>query len=404
MARPPTPIGTNGKITTKRLTKDRCQAEGYFRMADGTSKRVLRTGRTLTDAENRLKIAFTELGNEVRGAEITGETRMRRVAEMWLAELEHDEKLGTVSHGTVRNYRGWLNNWIVPRIGELQVRELSVKGCERVIEHVQDKTGFGTASKVKVVLGLVCGYAVRHGALDANPVRSSKRLARGDEEQKEVRALEPGERADLLQKLTALAAVKSVDSKGRSLGARAKVWTDLPDLAEAFLSTGGRLGEVLALQPEDVDPVERTVAMDHHVVRITGQGLVRKAKRKGSKGGLLLRVPQWSVAMWRRRKLASGGGTLFATAAGGLLDPSNVGHRLREAFDACGYDWLTSHALGRKTVAAVLDDAGLSVTEIADQLGNTPAVAEKHYRRRRKANTKQAEALEGMFNEAEGAG
>ena len=400
MARPPTPIGTHGNIKKKKLANGRCKAETRFRMADGSYPRIMRTGRTLTEAENRLKTALNELGKEVRGGEVSRETRMRRVAELWLAELERDETLGTVSHGTVRNYRGWLNNWIIPRIGELQVRELTVKSCERVIEHVQDKTGFGTASKVKVVLGLVCGYAVRHGALDSNPVRSSKRLSRGDEEQKEVRALEPDERVDLLAKLAEFAAGKAVDSKGRSLGARAQVWRDMTDLAEAFLSTGGRIGEMLAVFPEDVAPADGTVALDHHVVRVTGQGLIRKSKRKGNKGGLLLGVPGWSIPMWRRRKLASGGSPLFATADGGLLDPSNVGHRLREAFDACGYGWLTSHGLGRKTVAAVLDDAGLTDNEIADQLGNTPEVVETHYRRRRKANPKQAAALEAMFEES----
>lgn len=402
MARPPTPIGTHGNIKTRREGKG-WQSETRFRMADGSSKRVLRTGATKTAAENNLKEALTRLGNEIRGAEITKESRFRHAATLWLAELERDEKLGTVAHGTVRNYRGWLNNWITPRLGELLLRELSVKGCEKVIEHAQDKKGYETASKVKVVLGLVCGYAVRHGALDTNHVRSSKRLARGEgDEEKEVRALEPAERTDLLDKLTVYAKTKSVDSKGRSLGPRAQVWLDLRDLAEAFLSTGGRLGEVLAVQSEDVNPTEPepTVAMDHHVVRITGVGLVRKPKRKGNKGGLLLGVPVWSVPMWRRRKLASGGGTLFATADGELLDPSNMGHRLRKAFDACGYDWLTSHGLGRKTVAAVLDDAGMSVTEIADQLGNTPQIAEKHYRRRRKANPKQVAALEKMFEES----
>lgn len=400
MARRPTPIGTYGVIKTKRTGK-RWQSEARFRMADGNSIRVQRRGATKGEAEDRLKEAMVELGKEARGSEITGDSRVKYVAGLWLTDLERDVKLGTVSHGTLRNYKSWLANWVIPRVGELQLRELSVKGCERVVEHAQDAKGFGTASKVKVVLGLVCGYAVRHGALGSNPVRSSKRLARAeDDEQKEVRALEPAERGDLLTKLDEFAKTKTVDSKGRSLGERARVWLDMRDLAEAFLSTGGRIGEVLAVQPEDVDPVEKTIALDHHVVRIPGQGLHRKSKRKGNKGGLLLGIPTWSVPMWRRRKLASGGGPLFATADGGLLDPSNVMNRLREAFDACGYDWLTSHGLGRKTVAAVLDDADLSNSVIADQLGNTPEVVETHYRRRRKANPKATGALEKMFEES----
>lgn len=63
---------------------------------------------------------------------------------------------------------------------------------------------------------------------------------------------------------------------------------------------------------------------------------------------------------------------------------------------------VTSH-VWRKTVATVLDEADLPTTAIADQLGvngNTRAVAEKHYRRKRAANQANADALEGMLREA----
>lgn len=60
---------------------------------------------------------------------------------------------------------------------------------------------------------------------------------------------------------------------------------------------------------------------------------------------------------------------------------------------------MTSHVF-RKTVATVLDEADLPTTAIADQLGNTRAVAEKHYRRKRAANQANADALEGMLREA----
>jgi hypothetical protein len=52
-----------------------------------------------------------------------------------------------------------------------------------------------------------------------------------------------------------------------------------------------------------------------------------------------------------------------------------------------------------KTVASVLDDAGLPWSAIADQLGDTQKVADKHYRKRGVANGASAAALEGMFNE-----
>ncbi|WP_162788770.1 hypothetical protein [Amycolatopsis albispora] len=49
------------------------------------------------------------------------------------------------------------------------------------------------------------------------------------------------------------------------------------------------------------------------------------------------------------------------------LDPSNVIHRLKEAFTECGYGWVTSHVF-RKTVATVLDEANLPTGAIADSV------------------------------------
>jgi len=402
MARRPTPIGVCGSISVRQIGPRRWEARTRFRRKDGSYPQVGRIGSTKAGAVELLKVALLTLINEVRGAQINPDTRFKQVGALWLAEITRDSALGGLADGTVQNYGRWLKNWILPDIGELRMRELSVLGCEDVVDRAHDAKGFTTSSKVKVVLGLVCGYAVRHRALEANPVRSMKRLTRGDSEEKEVRGLTGAERKDLFAKLALFVATKSHDAKGRSLGARAKAWADLPDLAHAFLATGGRLGEMLALYPEDVDTAAMTVALDHHVVRVKGGGLVRKAKRKGNKGGLLLQIPAWSKPMWLRRRLAAAaGGPLFADAGGGLLDPTNVPNRLRTAFDACGYGWLTSHGF-RKTVAAVIDEADLPLSAIADQLGNTPGVAEKHYRQRRVANTQQAAALETMFDDEPG--
>ncbi|MEV5721335.1 hypothetical protein AB0L41_46385 [Amycolatopsis mediterranei] len=45
----------------------------------------------------------------------------------------------------------------------------------------------------------------------------------------------------------------------------------------------------------------------------------------------------------------------------------------------------------------MLDEADLPITAIGDQLGNTPAVAKRHYRKQRVANPGNAEALEAMM-------
>jgi integrase len=205
----------------------------------------------------------------------------------------------------------------------------------------------------------------------------------------------------MLAGLRAYAVTKEKDSAGRRQGWRNIVWHDLAELAEAMLATGVRIGEVLALTGDDVgkdDEGHPYVRIGAHLVRVTGKGLVAVLGRKGGKPARKLGVPPWSSAMLARRKLAAGAGPLFAARDGGWLDPSNTASRLREALDESGYEWVTSH-VWRHTVATLLDEAGLSVSEIADQLGNTRAVAEKHYIKARVTNKKAAAALQSIKRE-----
>lgn len=395
MGRPPTPVGTYGAINLTRLGAKRWEASARFRFASGHTKRVRRTGASQTAATHALKAHMAELAAEVTSGEISTSSRFAFVAGLWLQEIEREARLGDRSPNTVRLYRGYLTNWILPAIGELQMRELRVKNVDDVIKRAHERGSYDTAKSVRAALSGACGYAVRHGALAANPVRSAGRLPRG--QQKEVVALDAAQRTDLHAKLRALAVAKATDAQGRSLGRRAQVWADLPDLYEGMLSTGVRIGELLALSGDEVDPARRTVAIDWHLIHVTGQGLVRRHLRKGNVAGLLLAVPEWSVPMWRRRKLSSGGGPLWPAWSGGWSDPSNVIHRIREAMDECGYDWVTSHVF-RKTVATVLDEDGLPIGAVADQLGNSRQVAEKRYVAKRVANEASADALGRMLD------
>jgi hypothetical protein len=106
---------------------------------------------------------------------------------------------------------------------------------------------------------------------------------------------------------------------------------------EAMLSTGIRIGEAIALIGPNVDPAAPTLEVTHHVIRVIGEGLVRRDQRKGDAEGLLLALPRWSVPMWQRRKDTAGDGPLFASFAGDLLDPSNVINRIAKAMEAVGY-------------------------------------------------------------------
>jgi integrase len=183
------------------------------------------------------------------------------------------------------------------------------------------------------------------------------------------------------------------------LGKRTRAWTDLPELVEGMLSTGLRIGEATALIGDDVDLDGREVHAGHHLVRIEGVGMVRKPKRKGNRPGLTAAITSWTLAMWRRRKLESGGsGPLWATWNGQWLDPGNVAKRINEICVEIGYEWVSSRYF-RHTTATHLGDSDLTDTAISDALGNTPDVVRKHYRRPRQSNPAVAAALESLLDQ-----
>ena len=81
---------------------------------------------------------------------------------------------------------------------------------------------------------------------------------------------------------------------------------------------------------------------------------------------------------------------------GALRYPSNTQGDLCQIFDRAGYPEITSHTL-RRTVATLMDAAGLTARAEADQLGHGKvSMTTDHYFGRRKRSTGVAEVLEAL--------
>lgn len=397
MARPRTPVGTWGEITCKEKRPGRWLAEAWFRERNGKLPRVTASGKTKTGATNALKTKLTKRAEAIRRGTINPDTRVARVAELWLESVAKGAEHGSTSWRTVANWRSWTRRWIVPACGELSMRELEsdIGVIDDLLDRAMRQRSPATASGVKTAFGLLCEYAARHGALVHNPVRLAQRIS-GTGNRPQARGLTTDERVDLIAKVGTFAQSKQFDKRGRKAG-RALVWQDLPDLCEALLSTGLRAGELCALVGANFDGRDKTLHVVAHIVRKPGGGLIRVPNRKGSGRSLLLQVPDWSVPMWNRRKLAAGEGPMFPTAFGNWRDPGHLAERFATAFGAIGYGWLKSHALGRKTQALALAEAGLGAGDIANQLGNTERVVQRHYLPPRPANVATIAALDAML-------
>jgi integrase len=401
-------IGTFGEIHTVEVQPGLWEARARFRLRNGriVRPRKRRPGKTSGPAVRALKAHMATLADEVSGRKINGDTRLSHVMDLWLADFAEKVTLGKRAPKSLEEYRSVINRHLRPRMGELACREAENAGLvdETLKEIRRDsaaavgtrgnkrgKTGTAGMLRARTVLSHVCGYAVRHGAMRTNPVKSAEAI---DHDQNEIVALEPEQRADFFERFRRWISEK-LEGENR-LGPRARAWIDLADIIEAELATGCRIGEVLALTGDSIDLAAPKAVADHHLVRVTGQGLVRMPNRKGGRPAVEAALPSWSLPMWRRRKLESGGGPLFPTWNGQWQDPSNVGKRIKSACEAIGYGWVSSRIL-RHTTATHIVDSGLTSADAADALGNSVEVIEGNYRRKQRANPRVAVALESLM-------
>ena len=101
------------------------------------------------------------------------------MAEAWFARIVAAVEQGRRSPGTAERYRWHLDRIVLPGLGELRVREVSVSRVDAFLAAVRDNTGTATALACRSVVSGVLGVAVRHGALTTNPTREAERIEVG---------------------------------------------------------------------------------------------------------------------------------------------------------------------------------------------------------------------------------
>jgi integrase len=379
MGRPGLALGTAGK-TRVHTTPSGHRAVAWYRDYDGRCRQVERHAKTKAAAEAALRLALRDRARFDVGGDITPNTRVDALAEAWFAGLKN------LSPTTMQAYRNRLDQQVLPGLGNLRVRELSIGTIERHLCLVSDKHGPAVAKMTKSVLSGVCGLAARHDALERNPVRDTGSIE--TPAKKAPKALTADEARTLLTELEA-------DERTRR--------HDVPDFIAFMLATGCRIGEAAAVTWDDLDLDAGTVDIRSTIVRVKGQGLVRKSTKTAS-GARTLLLPPWCVEKLRRRAARVGASTdvagaqapVFSAPLGGWRDPSNTQADLRAAFAGAGFGHISSHVI-RKTTATMLDHAGLSARAIADQLGHAnPSLTQDVYLGRQVASTGAAMALEAL--------
>jgi integrase len=245
---------------------------------------VERTGPSISAAENLLKIALRDRGRGARDGEVTDDSTVRELGELWLAEIDRAVRPGKRSPTTAQQYRYRFDRHVRNGVGMLRLRELTVARLDRLIQHVHDRFGVGAAKTTRTVLSGMVGLAVRHDALERNPVRDVGRI---ESAASSARALTVIEAVELRQKIHA--------------DERCRGW-DLVDLTDFMLATGLRIGEASAVTWDALGLDAATVEVRGTVVRVKGAGVTIKWRPKSKSGYRTLELPGLAVEMLRRRQ------------------------------------------------------------------------------------------------------
>jgi integrase len=354
-----------------------------FRDFDGVTRSVQARGKTATQASQNLRLRLQNRTLAGGQGVLTALTKFSAAADVWLTHMDEAVRDGRRSPGTVDTYRRQLKNHILPALSAVRLGEITPPLADRVMGRIKKEVSPATARSCRSVMSGVIGLAVRHGAIASNPMREIERIE--SRPKKEPRALTPAERVELLRQLRA-------DERA--------VRRDLPDLVFFMLATGCRIGEALAVLWSEVDFADRTVEITSTLIRVNGEGLLRKPT-KSRAGERTLLLPSTAFAVLRRRFMTGArlDQPLFPDVYGSFRDPANVRRDLRDARGDDGLAWITSHTF-RKTAATILDEAALSARLVADQLGHSrTSMTQDYYLGRRVPDNQAALALEAALRD-----
>ena len=208
MGRPPLPLGGHGKITATKIGPKTWEARCKYRDLNGVVSRPTSRGTSKPASTRALVAKLATMTTTAAKGGWTRDTRFKAVADRWESDLAHEVAHGTMSAGTQRTYLSFLKNHIRPRLDALMMWEVTAIVCDDLIKDTRNAKGYDSAKTVRTILSAICSLAVRLGAIDVNPVRSTARLAKGRSDHKDVEAMDHEQIDQMLSGLDEYATTK----------------------------------------------------------------------------------------------------------------------------------------------------------------------------------------------------
>lgn len=371
MPRPRTPIGTFGEIYYEKAPGGRVRAFARFRDHDGQLRRVQTTASTQQAAARRLKELLAERAEQSVGqGELSGSSSFRHLVDVWLADLDLENKLAPSTRDL---YERNMEKLVMPAFANYTLREITVRKVDQFIKTLASTKSYSTAKQARTVLSLAFGLAVRYDAIPRNPVRDTVRLQKPPSQAQALTV----EQIDVIR--------TAARSWRRGAGfAGPPPDGQLEQIIEVMLGTSARIGEVLAIRKCDVDVTDSpaTVRICGTIVSPKGKPTHRQPHPKTQKSARTVSVPSFAAEVLRQRLVLIAGEEpehlIFFSRNHTPLTTNNIRRRLRAVLEDVEIEGVTPHSF-RRTVATFLDRAS-GPDLAAEMLGHTSSkITKEHY-------------------------
>jgi integrase len=298
------------------------------------------SGHTRAEAARELRTAMAAAARETAQAD---SPTLDWWAARWLDTSAH-----RIRPATLRSYRQTMTVHILPAFGSWPLAELRPGDVERWTGDLSAHLSPSTVALCRRVLAACLADAERDGRV----MRNAARLARAPKVEGSTRR----------RALTA--------AEARALLELARDDPDAGLLVILALGTGARVGELLALDWNDIDLDAATVTIRGSRSRL-GVGPTKSARSRR-----IVTLPSFAVQALRAVPTRSG--PVLALADGRPLMPDRANKHWSALRERAGLAGLRFHDL-RGTFATLGLAAGIPPKALADVLGHDPAVLLRTY-------------------------
>jgi len=334
-----------------------CTADASPDPKTGKRRQVTRRGNTKKEAQQRTRERIKELDSGT-----LTELSFREVYEEWLRVYRSSVKPATVD-GRVSTLKHFIEN---KGFGDIQIKRITTRDLQNyLIERQEEGLSTEYLNAIKVSLKLVFNYAVKMSMLKASPV-TNLIVPKGTSPEGKRRYLEKDEVKSLLKYAAEHASLQHYV------------------MLYCQLSTGMRVGEMIALQWDDIDFSEGTININKTLYKTPKVFKLVAPKTKGSYRRILIddhlikllkqyKIYQNTVRLqrpsdWWEHDL------VFSTLTkepGRPLWSSNVANYFNRIYRAIGIDnEITGSHILRHTHITMLVEAGLDLRSIMDRVGH----------------------------------